>query len=123
MKPSYLMDHMVTDGAMTIDEEEKIRAQVSLSREKIMTHVELLNTFVFFLAVFFLFRFNIKTNSALIAELSFINLLFDRYQPMVFHFIFFKSKWTLHLYFNLIPCFGHMNRILMIVFVGSEEAA
>ncbi|XP_069020980.1 apoptotic protease-activating factor 1 isoform X3 [Embiotoca jacksoni] len=27
MKPSYLMDHMISDGVMTVDEEEKIRTQ------------------------------------------------------------------------------------------------
>lgn len=29
IKPSYLMDHMISDGVMTVDEEEKIRTQVS----------------------------------------------------------------------------------------------
>lgn len=30
IKPSYLMDHMVSDGVLTVDEEEKIRTQVSM---------------------------------------------------------------------------------------------
>lgn len=38
MKPSYLMDHMISDGVMTVDEEGKIRAQVSL-KEKIIIHL------------------------------------------------------------------------------------
>lgn len=29
IKPSYLMDHMISDGVMTVDEEERIRNQVS----------------------------------------------------------------------------------------------
>lgn len=29
MKPSYIMDHMVTDGVLTVDEEEKIRTQAT----------------------------------------------------------------------------------------------
>lgn len=29
IKPSYLMDHMISDGVLTVDEEEKIRTQVS----------------------------------------------------------------------------------------------
>lgn len=29
IKPSYLMDHMVGDGVLTVDEEEKIRTQVT----------------------------------------------------------------------------------------------
>lgn len=31
IKPPYLMDHMVTDGVLTGDEEERIKNQVSLS--------------------------------------------------------------------------------------------
>lgn len=30
IKPTYLMDHMISDGVMTGDEEERIRTQVSL---------------------------------------------------------------------------------------------
>lgn len=30
IKPSYLMDHMISDGVLTVDEEERIRTQVSL---------------------------------------------------------------------------------------------
>lgn len=30
IKPAYLMDHMISDGVLTVDEEEKIRIQVSL---------------------------------------------------------------------------------------------
>lgn len=29
IKPTYLMDHMISDGVMTVDEEERIRTQVS----------------------------------------------------------------------------------------------
>lgn len=29
IKPAYLMDHMISDGVLTVDEEEKIRTQVS----------------------------------------------------------------------------------------------
>lgn len=29
IKPSYIMDHMITDGVMTVDEEEKIRTQAT----------------------------------------------------------------------------------------------
>uniref|UniRef100_A0A673B0B3 Apoptotic protease-activating factor 1 n=1 Tax=Sphaeramia orbicularis TaxID=375764 RepID=A0A673B0B3_9TELE len=30
IKPSYLMDHMISDGVLTVDEEEKIRTQVNM---------------------------------------------------------------------------------------------
>lgn len=30
IKPAYLMDHMISDGVLTVDEEEKIRMQVCL---------------------------------------------------------------------------------------------
>lgn len=30
IKPSYLMDHMISDGVINVDEEERIRTQVSL---------------------------------------------------------------------------------------------
>lgn len=30
IKPSYLMDHMISDGVLSVDEEERIRTQVSL---------------------------------------------------------------------------------------------
>ena len=29
IKPSYLMDHMISDGVINVDEEERIRTQVS----------------------------------------------------------------------------------------------
>lgn len=29
IKPSYLMDHMISDGVISVDEEEKVRIQVS----------------------------------------------------------------------------------------------
>lgn len=31
IKPSYLMDHMISDGVISVDEEEKVRTQVSTS--------------------------------------------------------------------------------------------
>lgn len=30
IKPPYLMDHLISDGVVTVDEEERIRSQVSL---------------------------------------------------------------------------------------------
>lgn len=30
IKPSYLMDHMISDGVLSVDEEERIRTLVSL---------------------------------------------------------------------------------------------
>lgn len=30
IKPSYLMDHLISDGVLTVDEEERIKTQVSL---------------------------------------------------------------------------------------------
>lgn len=30
IKPSYLMDHMISDGALSVDEEERISTLVSL---------------------------------------------------------------------------------------------
>lgn len=30
IKPAYLMDHMISDGVITVDEEERVKTQVSL---------------------------------------------------------------------------------------------
>lgn len=36
IKPAYLMDHMISDGVMTVEEEEKIKTQVSLSDDNVL---------------------------------------------------------------------------------------
>ncbi|XP_036977982.1 apoptotic protease-activating factor 1 isoform X1 [Acanthopagrus latus] len=41
IKPSYLMDHMISDGVMTVDEEEKIRTQPT-RKEQAVALLELL---------------------------------------------------------------------------------
>uniref|UniRef100_A0A671VQM1 Apoptotic peptidase activating factor 1 n=1 Tax=Sparus aurata TaxID=8175 RepID=A0A671VQM1_SPAAU len=41
IKPSYLMDHMISDGVMTVDEEEKIRSQPT-RKEQAVALLELL---------------------------------------------------------------------------------
>lgn len=38
IKTSYIMDHMITDEALTLQEEEKVKAQVNLIFVSLMHH-------------------------------------------------------------------------------------
>lgn len=54
IKPSYLMDHMISDGVMTVDEEERVRTQVSLYSEwKIFIIWNQFNMLFLYVAAFF----------------------------------------------------------------------
>lgn len=63
IKPSYLMDHMISDGVLTVDEEERIRTQVSLCFTcccMLLPFVPASGSFVFF---FFYHTFFLKAYS------------------------------------------------------------